>query len=70
MIQYADSEAVPDYKIPDCYRVHKVPALDSKLNAFSDEALFCVFYSMPRDFAQERAAEELYVRKSRFGAKS
>jgi CCR4-NOT transcription complex subunit 2 len=51
--------AIPDFKTPDCYRVPKVPPLENKLNAFSDEALLCVFYSMPRDIAQEKAAEEL-----------
>lgn len=57
---------VPDFKLPPAYTVQNVPPLEDKLPSFSDETLFTIFYSMPRDRAQELAANELYSRDWRW----
>lgn len=62
---WSDSSAAhavePDFHIPACYNVHPPPPGPSKAQAFSDETLFFMFYSSPRDALQEIAAQELYV---------
>ena len=55
-----------DYMIPDCYTVKKVAPLHSRINSFSDETLFYIFYSMPRDFMQVLVGQELMERKWRY----
>lgn len=68
---WADAEQVaalniePEYQLPSCYNVQPPPA-SSKIGAFSDETLFFVFYSQPRDAMQEAAAEQLYKRNWRY----
>lgn len=61
--------AVPleqDYSLPACYKVNNVQPLQSRIPSFSDETLFYIFYTMPRDVMQELAAEELMSRKWRY----
>lgn len=61
--------AVPleqDFAIPSCYNVANVQPLQSRIPSFSDETLFYIFYSMPRDVLQELVAEELMGRKWRY----
>lgn len=55
-----------DYSIPDCYTVKKVAPLHTRINSFSDETLFYIFYSMPRDYIQVLVAQELMERKWRY----
>ncbi|KAL5336228.1 hypothetical protein BJX70DRAFT_400872 [Aspergillus crustosus] len=55
-----------DFNLPGCYNVPNVQALQSRIPSFSDETLFYIFYSMPRDAIQELAAEELMGRKWRY----
>jgi len=68
---WADLDAVsalniePEYQLPPCYNVQPPPA-SSKVQHFSDETLFFVFYSQPRDAMQEAAAEQLYKRNWRY----
>lgn len=50
---------VPNYALPDCYRVSNVAQLDSKLGNFNDEALMFMFYSNPGGLQQIMAAAEL-----------
>ncbi|KAL9081859.1 MAG: hypothetical protein Q9159_006961 [Coniocarpon cinnabarinum] len=57
---------VPHFQLPTAYTVQNVPPLEEKLPSFSDETLFTIFYSMPRDKAQELAANELYSRDWRW----
>ena len=57
---------VPEFKLPPAYTVQNVPPLEEKLASFSDETLFTIFYSMPRDRWQEMAANELYSRDWRW----
>lgn len=46
--------------LPSCYNVQPPPA-QTKIGNFSDETLFFIFYSQPRDAMQEMAAHELCV---------
>lgn len=60
---WADSSAAhtvePDFHLPACYNVAPPPPGPTKAAAFSDETLFFMFYSSPRDALQEVAAQEL-----------
>ncbi|KAG9953007.1 hypothetical protein KCU85_g1550, partial [Aureobasidium melanogenum] len=66
---FADNRSrpvIPEYTLPAGYTVTNVPALGSRMNAFSDETLFFIFYQNPRDVVQELAAGELYSRDWRW----
>ncbi|ORX56768.1 hypothetical protein DM01DRAFT_1303064 [Hesseltinella vesiculosa] len=57
----------PGYYLPSCYRnVQASPSAHQRMRTFSDEILFYVFYCMPKDIAQEAAAQELYARNWRY----
>ncbi|EFR00017.1 transcription subunit 2 general negative regulator [Nannizzia gypsea CBS 118893] len=56
----------PDFTLPACYNVANVQPLQTRIPSFSDETLFYIFYSMPRDIMQELVAEELMGRKWRY----
>ena len=49
----------PDFKLPECYTVDNVHRVREKIPGFSDETLFWIFYTQPRDIMQELAATEL-----------
>lgn len=51
----------PDFHLPSCYNVQPPPPAASKVANFTDETLFYIFYSAPRDLLQEVAAQELCV---------
>ncbi|OXV11696.1 hypothetical protein Egran_00540, partial [Elaphomyces granulatus] len=55
-----------DFSLPICYTVPNIQPLQSRIPSFSDETLFYIFYSMPRDIMQELVAEELMGRKWRY----
>jgi CCR4-NOT transcription complex subunit 2 len=55
-----------DLLLPNCYNVQPPPSAVSKLQNFSDETLFYIFYSMPRDKLQDLAAQELYNRNWKY----
>ncbi|KAA8650621.1 uncharacterized protein ATNIH1004_003308 [Aspergillus tanneri] len=55
-----------DFALPSCYNVANIQPLQSRIPSFSDETLFYIFYSMPRDVMQEVVAEELMGRKWRY----
>ncbi|GBE85096.1 hypothetical protein SCP_0702820 [Sparassis crispa] len=67
---WADSSAAhtvePDFHLPACYNVQPPPPGPQKAQAFSDETLFFMFYSSPRDVLQEVAAQELWNRNWRY----
>ena len=66
---FADNRSrpvIPEFTLPGGYTVTNVPALATRMNAFSDETLFFVFYQNPRDVVQELAAGELYSRDWRW----
>ncbi|GJJ15507.1 hypothetical protein Clacol_009785 [Clathrus columnatus] len=56
----------PEFHLPACYNVQPAPPGPSKVVAFSDETLFFMFYSSPRDAIQEVAAQELWNRNWRW----
>ncbi|KAL7271903.1 nuclear-transcribed mRNA catabolic process, deadenylation-dependent decay [Rhizina undulata] len=56
----------PEYQLPPCYTVQNVQSLESKIGNFSDETLFYIFYTMPRDLMQELVAAELSQRNWRY----
>ncbi|KAK9602874.1 transcriptional regulator [Aspergillus fumigatus] len=65
----ASMSAVPmeqNLSLPACYNVANIQPLQTRIPSFSDETLFYIFYSMPRDIMQELAAEELMGRKWRY----
>ncbi|KAF8133877.1 hypothetical protein EV363DRAFT_1567580 [Boletus edulis] len=64
--QSAARSVEPDFHLPSCYNVQPPPPGPSKAGAFSDETLFYMFYSSPRDALQEIAAQELYNRNWRY----
>ncbi|GAA5860710.1 hypothetical protein JCM3774_006261 [Rhodotorula dairenensis] len=55
----------PEFTLPACYNVQPPPA-NTKIGNFSDETLFFIFYSQPRDAMQEMAAHELYKHNWRY----
>jgi CCR4-NOT transcription complex subunit 2 len=55
-----------DYTLPSCYRVANVQPLHERIPSFSEETLFYIFYSSPKDLVQELVADELIGRKWRF----
>lgn len=68
---FASERAVPrpletEYTVPACYTVQNVVPLQQRINGFTEETLFYIFYTMPRDITQELVAEELMGRKWRF----
>lgn len=56
----------PEFHLPSCYNVQPPPPAQNKVANFSDETLFFIFYSTPRDMLQEVAAMELHHRNWRF----
>jgi CCR4-NOT transcription complex subunit 2 len=59
--QSAAHAVEPDFHLPGCYNVQTQAPGPLKAVGFSDETLFFMFYSSPRDALQEVAAQELYV---------
>lgn len=55
----ASLQVEPDFHLPSCYNVQPPPPAQSKIASFTDETLFFIFYSTPRDVLQEVAAQEL-----------
>lgn len=56
----------PDFRLPECYTVDNIHSVKDKVPHFSDETLFWIFYTQPRDIIQEFAAIELTNRNWRF----
>ncbi|KAB2028438.1 hypothetical protein ES319_D05G099900v1 [Gossypium barbadense] len=53
----------PEFTVPQCYYAKQPPALhQGYFSKFTVDALFYIFYSMPKDEAQLYAANELYNR--------
>ncbi|KAF2864557.1 hypothetical protein K470DRAFT_208473 [Piedraia hortae CBS 480.64] len=63
---YTSRNTIPDYTLPNAYRVGNVPSIEARMDALSDETLFFIFFSQPRDVAQQRAAGELERREWRW----
>ncbi|OLY78546.1 General negative regulator of transcription subunit 2 [Smittium mucronatum] len=56
----------PEYILPSCYSNISPPSVESKIPLVTEDTLFYIFYSMPKDELQLMAAEELYKRQWRF----
>lgn len=66
----ARSEVEPYFTLPESIQSQNInpppgPS-DSKIQSFSDETLFYIFYMKPRDTLQEYAARELVARNWRY----
>ena len=48
-----------DFILPGCYNAQTSPPVQMKIHSFSEETLFYIFYSKPRDAMQEAVAQEL-----------
>ncbi|KKY27057.1 putative not2 family protein [Phaeomoniella chlamydospora] len=55
-----------DFTLPTCYSVANVQPLHERIPSFSEETLFYIFYTRPRDIMQELVADELMGRKWRY----
>lgn len=64
------SEVSPYYYLPPSIQLQNIipppEPCDSKIQSFSDETLFYIFYMKPRDTLQEYAARELVARNWRY----
>lgn len=56
----------PEFKLPECYDVPSAAPQQQKIQNLTDETLFYIFYTMPRDTMQEAASIELTNRNWRF----
>ncbi|KAI0914911.1 CobW/HypB/UreG, nucleotide-binding domain-containing protein [Ustulina deusta] len=61
--------AIPDFRLPDCYKVNNVQPLRNKISSFNEETLMWIFYSCPGDYQQQLAAEQLFQRQWRWHKK-
>ena len=60
---------IPEFTLPPTYTVTNVASIHEKIESFSDETLFMIFYQNPRDELQELAAAQLYGRDWRWHKK-
>lgn len=58
-----------DFTIPECYIVQNVAPVQSRISGFTEDTLFYIFYTSPKDIIQEEVATELMSRKWRFHMK-
>jgi len=67
-LETSRSEVEPLFTTPESFKVSEgeLPNLESKINTFTDETLFFIFYTKPRDTLQELAARELNNRNWRY----
>ncbi|TGZ82585.1 hypothetical protein EX30DRAFT_339864 [Ascodesmis nigricans] len=56
----------PKYYLPACYTVTNTQPIAARLACFSDDTLFYMFYTMPKDLMQELVSFELAQRNWRF----
>ena len=61
--QELEISQVPEFSLPDSYRVKKAAVKAGMIRLFVTETLFYVFYNMPGELMQAMAAEELYRRE-------
>jgi len=57
----------PKNQLPTCFNLPQMPPpIITRIGVFSDETLFYIFYTMPKEAIQEAAAQELYNRNWRY----
>ncbi|KAL0944371.1 not2 family protein [Colletotrichum truncatum] len=61
--------AIPNVRLPECYKVTNVQPIETKIPSFNEETLFWIFYSCPQDIKQHLAAVELHSRNWRWHKK-
>ncbi|KAF6814439.1 NOT2/NOT3/NOT5 family protein [Colletotrichum musicola] len=61
--------AIPDFRLPECYKVTNVQPIETKIPSFNEETLFWIFYSCTQDIKQQLAAVELHQRNWRWHKK-
>lgn len=66
---YAPRPLDSDYTIPECYIVQNVAPIQQRISGFTEDTLFYIFYTSPKDIIQEEVATELMSRKWRFHMK-
>jgi hypothetical protein len=60
----------PKNQLPTCFSLPQMPPpIITRIGVFSDETLFYIFYTMPKEAIQEAAAQELYNRNWRYHKK-
>ncbi|KAJ1971178.1 transcriptional regulator, partial [Dimargaris verticillata] len=60
------SHIKPEFSLPSCYQVQPRRPAAERLDRFTEETLFYVFYTMPRDELQVKAAQVLFQRGWRY----
>lgn len=67
-LETSRSEVEPLFITPESFKLSEadLPNIESKIGTFTDETLFFIFYSKPRDTLQELAARELNSRNWRY----
>ncbi|KAH3674803.1 hypothetical protein WICMUC_003006 [Wickerhamomyces mucosus] len=65
-IETSRSEVEPFFRTPNSFKIENVGPLQEKLSLFTDETLFYIFYTKPKDILQELTARELMVRNWRY----
>ncbi|WYZ45263.1 hypothetical protein EsH8_VIII_000579 [Colletotrichum jinshuiense] len=61
--------AIPNVRLPECYKVTNVQPIETKIPSFNEETLFWIFYSCTQDIKQHLAAVELHSRNWRWHKK-
>jgi hypothetical protein len=56
----------PEFSLPACYNVSSALPQQQKIQNLTEETLFYIFYTMPKDSMQEAAAVELTNRNWRY----
>lgn len=65
-VETSRSEVEPQFTTPAEFKIDGVPGVEEKLGLFTDETLFYIFYTRPRDTLQELSARELMNRNWRY----
>lgn len=65
-IETSRSEVEPAFTKPAVFDGLVVPKIEEKLSLFTDETLFYIFYTKPKDLLQELSSRELMNRNWRY----
>ncbi|ODQ78304.1 hypothetical protein BABINDRAFT_162951 [Babjeviella inositovora NRRL Y-12698] len=67
-VETSRAEVEPPFKVPASFGISSLnlPAPDQTISTYTDETLFFIFYTKPKDLLQEMAARELIARNWRY----
>lgn len=65
-IETSKYKVQPEFTLPECYNVSSALPQQQKIQNLTEETLFFIFYTMPKDSMQEAAAVELTNRNWRY----